>query len=119
MPLRPELQSIYDAIVAAHPDGLTLNQLSDELVSRPVTYADIDELIGALEDAGFDLDGPEPEVPPETLKAELKAVLLAARELSGDIGQRPSAQQLAERTGLAPTVVLRALRFGRAIARAR
>jgi hypothetical protein len=31
--LRPPLQAIFDAIRAAHPDGLTLDELSEELPS--------------------------------------------------------------------------------------
>jgi len=54
--LRPFLQEILDAILAAHPDGLTLNALSEELVNKPVTHADIEELIevrSALETLAF------------------------------------------------------------------
>ena len=109
MALRPFLQEILDAILAAHPDGLTLNALSEELVNKPVTHADIEELIGALEDKGIDLEGPEPPVRPE----ELFRVLTAARALVAETGARPSPEELAARTGLTPAVVRRVLRFGR------
>ena len=109
MALRPFLQEILDAILAAHQDGLTLNALSEELVNKPVTHADIEELIGALEEAGIDLEGPEPPVRPE----ELFRVLTAARALVAEKGARPSPEEIAERTGLTPAVVRRALRFGR------
>ncbi len=107
--LRPFLQDILDAILAAHPDGLTLNALSEELVNKPVTHADIEELIGAIEDAGIDLEGPEPPVRPE----ELFRVLTAARALVAEKGGRPSPEEIAARTGLTPVAVRRALRFGR------
>jgi hypothetical protein len=107
--LRPFLQEILDAILAAHPDGLTLNALSEELVNKPVTHADIDELIGALEEKGIDLEGPEPPVRPE----ELFRVLTAARALVAEKGARPSPEEIAARTGLTPAVVRRVLRFGR------
>ena len=109
MALRPFLQEILDAILAAHPDGLTLNMLSEELVNKPVTHADIEELIEAVEDAGIDLEAPEPPVRPE----ELFRVLTAARALVAEKGARPSPEEIAERTGLTPAVVRRALRFGR------
>ena len=109
MPVRPFLQEILDAILAAHPDGLTLNALSEELVNKPVTHADIEEMIGALEEAGIDLEGPEPPVRPE----ELFRVLTAARALVAEQRARPSPEEIAERTGLTPAVVRRALRFGR------
>ena len=112
MPLRPELQAIFDAIMKAHPEGLTLNQLSDELVTKPVSYADIDELIGALEEAGVDLDAPEPAATPE----ELARVLAAVRELAAETGKRPSAEEIAARTGLTPAAVRRALQLGRTAA---
>jgi hypothetical protein len=110
--LRPQLQAIFDALMAAHPNGLTLNALSEELVDKPVDYADIEELIGALEEAGVDLEGPEP--PPEP--QQLFQVLTAARALLSEIGRRPTTAELAERTGLPLTVVRRALRLGKSAA---
>jgi DNA-directed RNA polymerase sigma subunit (sigma70/sigma32) len=107
--LRPDLQELFDAIMAAHPDGLTLNMLSEELVKKPVTYADIEELIGALEEAGVDLEAPEAAARPE----ELFRVLTAARALAAETGKRPSPEEIAERTGLTAAAVRRALRFGR------
>src|SRR6266700_2135080 len=95
--LRPFLQEILDAILAAHPDGLTRNMLSEELVNKPVTHA------------GIDLEGPEPPARPE----ELFRVLTAARALLAEKGARPSPEEIAERTGLTPVAVRRALRFGR------
>jgi len=109
--LRPFLQEIFDAIMAAHPDGLTLNVLSEELVSRPVSYADIEELIGALEEAGVNLEGPEPPARPE----ELFRVLTAARALAAETGKRPSPEEIAGRTGLTAAAVRRALRLGRSV----
>jgi hypothetical protein len=107
--LRPKLQTIFDAIMAAHPDGLTLNTLSEELVDKPVDYAGVEELIGALEDAGVDLDGPDSPPPPE----QLIQVLAAARALAAETGRRPNIAELAARTGLTLTVVRQALRLGR------
>jgi hypothetical protein len=98
--------------MAAHPDGLTLDVLSEELSNKPVTYADIDELIGALEEVGVDLEGPEPPVRPE----ELFRVLTAARALVAETGKRPSADEIAERTGLSAAAVRRSLRSGRSVA---
>jgi len=109
MPLSPHLQPILDRIVAAHPDGLTLDELSEELIHQPVTYADIDEIIGALEEAGFDLEAPAPPTSPE----DLSRVLAAIRALTSETGKRPSSAEIAERTGMSPIAVRRALRFGR------
>ncbi len=111
MPLRPELQTILDALLAAHPDGLTLDDLSDVTWNKPLSYADIDELIGALEEAGVDLDKSEPQPPPE----ELMKVLAAARALTRETGKRPTVDEIATRAGLTAPTVLRALRLGRAL----
>lgn len=108
VPLAPSLQAIVDTIMAAYPDGLTLNELSEELSTRPVTYSDIDEIIGALEDAGIDLEAAEPAGRPE----DLLRVLTAARTLAAASGARPSAADIARHTGLTVAVVRRALRLG-------
>lgn len=109
MALSPHLQPIFDALMASHPAGLTLDELGEELLRKPVTFADIEELIGALEMAGIDLEGPSSPARPE----ELKAVLTAARALTAETGTRPSAAEIAMRSGLSPVIVRRALRLGR------
>lgn len=108
MALSPKLQAILDALMAAYPTGLTLNALSEELVDKPVDFGEVEELIGALEEAGVDLDGPEP--PPQP--AQLFEVLTAARALAAETGKRPTTAELAARTGLTLAVVRRALRLG-------
>jgi Sigma-70 region 3 len=107
--LSPHLRPLFGALLAAHPDGLSLDELGEELVRKPVTHADIEELIGALEEAGFDLAGPGPQARPE----ELARVLTAARALTAETGKRPTAAEIAERAGLSPIAVRRALRLGR------
>lgn len=109
MALSPHLQALFDALTASYPDGLSLDELSEELLYKPVTFADIEELIGALEAEGFDLEGPGSPAPPE----ELKAVLTAARELTTETGKRPTTVEIAERAKLSPIAVRRALRLGR------
>lgn len=111
MPLRPQLQEIFDEIMKAHPDGLTLDELGEELFRKPVTHADIDELIGALEDAGVDLDAPAAPASPD----ELRQVLLAVRALTAETGKRPSTEEIAARTGLTARAVRRALQLGRSV----
>jgi hypothetical protein len=112
VPLSPALQAIFDAIMKAHPDGLNLNQLSDELVNRPVSYPEIEQLIVALEEAGVNLEAPEPPARPE----DLVSALAAARALTAETGNRPSVEEIAARAGLTPAVVRRALQFGRSVA---
>jgi hypothetical protein len=112
VPLPPDLQVIFDELMKAYPDGLNLNQLSDELINRPVSYPEIELLIAALEEAGVDLEGPEPPVRPE----ELVSALAAARALTAETGKRPTVEEIAARAGLTAAVVRRALQFGRSVA---
>jgi hypothetical protein len=109
MGLSPHLQPIFDALMASYPDGLSLDELSEELLHKPVTFADIEELIGALEAEGVDLESPGSIAPPE----ELKLVLTTARELAQETGKRPSPVEISQRAGLSPIAVRRALRLGR------
>jgi hypothetical protein len=111
VPVRPHLQPLVEAILKAHPEGLTLDELSEELQARPLGYDEIDEIIGALEEAGVDLDAPARPPRPE----ELAQVLAAVRALSAEQGRRPTVPEIATRAGLTPTVVARALRFGRSL----
>ena len=96
----------------AHPNGLTLDELSDELANEPVGYAEIDEIIGALEDAGVDL-----AAEPPARAEDLAKVLAAVREHTTATGKRPTPAEIATRAGLAPAEVMRALRFGRSMGR--
>lgn len=109
MALSPHLQPLFDALRAAHPSGLTLDELGEELIRKPVTYADIEELIGALEAAGIDLEGPGTPARPE----ELARVLDSARAFAAEHGRRPTIAELADRAGLSPLVVRRALQLGK------
>jgi hypothetical protein len=111
MALSPELKIIFDGILAAHPDGPTLDELSEELISKQVTFADIEEIIGALEEAGFNLEGPGAPARPE----HLFRVLASARALAAETGKRPSTEDIAQRSGLTPAAVRRALRLGRSV----
>jgi hypothetical protein len=103
------LQPLVDGLIAAHPDGLSLDELGEELIREPVSFADVEEIIGALEAAGIDLEGAGPPAKPE----ELARVLTAARALTAEHGKRPTTIELAERAGLSPITVRRALRLGR------
>jgi hypothetical protein len=107
--LSAHLRPIFDALIAAHPNGLTLDELGEELIRKPVTYADIEELIGALEAAGIDLEGPGTPARPE----ELARVLDSARAFAAEHGRRPTIAELADRAGLSPIVVRRALHLGK------
>lgn len=97
--------------MAAHPQGLTLDQLSEELLRKPLGYAEIDELIGALEEAGVDLDLRQAPADPQ----ELVRVLAAVRALTEERGARPSLGEIAERAGMTVTAVRRVLQYGKSL----
>jgi hypothetical protein len=110
--LSPHLQPIFDALRSAHPNGLTLDELAEELLRKPVSYPDIEELIAALEADGIDLEGPSSPARPE----ELARVLDSARAFAAEHRRRPTVAELAERAGLSPLVVRRALHLGKSAA---
>jgi hypothetical protein len=107
--LPPDLSDLIQRLQAAHPEGLTLDELAEALEHTPLTYADVEVVVEALEDAGVLLEGAAPNASPE----QLVQVLAAARALAGESGESPSIQQIAERAGLSAAVVRRALRLGR------
>ena len=98
--------------MAAHPDGLTLDELSEELIRKPVSFADVEELIGALEAEGIDLEGPGTAARPE----DLVTVLGAVRAFTAEQGRRPTIVEIAERVALSPIIVRRALLLVRSAA---
>jgi hypothetical protein len=110
VPLRPELQDLFDAVRAAHPDGVRLDDLAAFLLDKPVTYADVETLIQEFSTIGIDLTAPEP-----ANQDDLVRVLAAARAIAAETGQRPSAAEIGARTNLSPLAVQRALRLGRSL----
>lgn len=113
--LSPHVQPIFDALEAAHPKGLTLDELAEELLRKPLTYADIEELISALEAAGLELEGPGTPASME----ELARVLDSARAFTAEHRRRPTVAELADRAGLSPIVVRRAVHLGKSAAHER
>lgn len=110
MPLSPELQTLFDAIRASHPEGVSLDDLAAFLLDKPVTYADVEALIDAFARIGVDLTTSEPDRP-----EELVHVLAAARAIAAETGQRATIAQIVARTNLSFVAVQRALRLGRAL----
>jgi hypothetical protein len=106
------VEPIFAALQAAHPEGLTLDELAEEVLRKPLSYPEIEELIVALEAAGIDLEGPSTPARPE----ELVRVLESARAFAADHGRRPTIIELADRAGLSPIVVRRALHLGKSAA---
>ncbi len=114
MELSSKVQPIFAALRAAHPEGLTLDELAEEILRKSLSYPEIEELIVALEAAGVDLEGPSTPASSE----ELARVLDATRTFVAEHGRRPTIAELADRAGLSPIVVRRALHLGKSAAQA-
>jgi hypothetical protein len=118
MALRPELQKVVEALLAAAPLGtgearVTLDQLGDALGAMTVSQDDIDDVMRAVERAGRRIVGPEGA----NNEAMLGVVLGVARALRTETGKVPTATQIAARAGVDEARVRHALALARVIAR--
>jgi hypothetical protein len=113
MPLAPALQAVLDDLAARGPGSLDLDDLADALAPHGASYADVEEMIEALEARGVLVE----RVEPGRLSDDLAQVLAAARALSGELGRRPTVDEIAPRAGLDGLAVRRALRFAAVLAR--
>lgn len=115
--LRAELQQIVERLLqesqAAGADQISLDQLGDAVGTLPVSTADVDLMIEALERAGRVVaagDKPRGE-------EHLHLVIRSIRELSASLGRRPTQQEIAEHTGLTQADVSHALQLTRIMQR--
>ncbi len=114
MPLNPELQELFDAVRALHPQGVSLDELAAFLLDKPVTYGDIEALIGEFAAQGEDLTASEPDRPEDLMR-----VLAAARAIATETASPPTVAAIAARTNLSLPSVLRALHLGRSLGKDR
>lgn len=113
MTLSPALKQILDTILASQRRPLTLDALADAIGMQAVSPADIDALMAALEERGIEVAAPEPGA----VSADLTQVLATARLLRVELGRKPSALEIASRSGLEHTAVRAALLFARVMSR--
>lgn len=104
--------AIVEEVRLAFPKGLSLDELAEHLLHKPVGYAEIEAIIGALEDAGVPLDVPPAAV--NNRAHNLGPVLTAARAWTAEHGKPPSVHELASHVGMTEDEVRQALEFGRA-----
>ncbi|MDB4942160.1 MAG: hypothetical protein JWP97_1694 [Labilithrix sp.] len=107
MALRPELQQIVDALLAASGASreVTLDAIGEAIGVRGVTSPEIDAMIAALEARGRKVSGPQGG----DGEQQLAAVVRAARELTPELGRKPTAAEIAARAGLTAEQVRHAL----------
>lgn len=105
--MRPELQSILDALLQASTASgeVRLDELGDAIGARAITSPEIDAMITALETAGRKVVGPAGGAGED----RLKAVVATARTLGPELGRKPTVAEIAARAGLTADEVRHAL----------
>jgi hypothetical protein len=107
MALRPELQTIVDALLARGEPLLPLDTVANGIGAAAVSAEDIDAIFAALEAAGCTVG--DPDAP--RASAHLGTVLKSARALKRELGRTPTAAQIADHAGITPQEVRLALLF--------
>ena len=113
--MRPEIQAIVDELLeASEPTKeLTLDAIGDAIGTQAITPPEIDELMATLESAGRIVLGPAGG----DGEKHLKAVVSTIRALTPELGRKPTAQEIAERSGLSILEVRHALALARVMQR--
>ena len=107
------IERIVRALLVAHGKTITLDQIGEAIGIQAVTPAQIEDIIYRLERAGRTVATPSGG----DGEASLKRVLDAARELTNELGLRPTVAQISERAGLEESHVRHALSLAKVIAR--
>jgi hypothetical protein len=113
--LRSELQQVTEQLLReSEASGhVTLDQIGDAIGARAVSYIDVDAVIDALESAGRVVEaGAKPRG-----EEHLQVIVRSIRELSLQLGRRPTQLEIAERTGLTQAEVSHALQLARIMQR--
>jgi hypothetical protein len=113
--LRTELEEIVELLLReSEASGqVALDQIGDAVGARAVSYVDVDAVISALEAAGRTVEaGAKPRG-----EEHLQLIIRSIRELSTELGKRPTQQQIADRTGLTQAEVSHALQLARIMQR--
>lgn len=111
--LRPELVAVAQTLLEQDGGTISLDRIADALGQLPVDSAEIDALFAWLEERGRVIGDASVGV----ASAALPKVLATARTLRGELGRVPKAQEIAERAGLEPDAVRRALLFAKILQR--
>lgn len=112
MPLRAELQSVVDALLAGRRPSLSLDEVAEAIGDLAVSSDEIDELLTAVE-THVTIDA-EPQV---GARESLGRVLASARVLKAELGRAPLPDEIAEHAGLSRESVRLALLYVRTLSR--
>jgi DNA-binding MarR family transcriptional regulator len=113
--LRSELQAVTEQLLRdSEASGhVSLDQIGDAIGARAVSISEVDAVIDVLERAGrIVAPGDKPRG-----EAHLQAVVRSIRELSAQLGRRPTQVEIAERAGLTQSEVSHALQLARIMQR--
>jgi 2-hydroxychromene-2-carboxylate isomerase len=113
--LRIELRVIVELLLRESETSgeVSLDQIGEAIGARAVSVNDVDLLVDALERAGRVVAaGSKPRG-----EEHLQLVVRSIRELSVQLGRRPSSLEIAERAGLTQAEVSHALQLARIMQR--
>lgn len=111
--LRPELQTIADALLSLEVPALSLDHVAEAIGTLRVTPDEIGELFDRLEAQGRPVD----DVQGPGAAELLGQVLITARALRQELGRAPQPREIAARSQLSLTLVQRGLWFARILQR--
>jgi len=111
--LRPDLVALAEKLLATGRSVLSLDEIAETLGATAIDSDEIDALFVFLETRGVAVGDPEVGF----ASAALPLVLKAARELRTELGRTPTPDEIANRSGLTPAAVRRALLFAQTLAR--
>lgn len=102
-----KIEKILRALLARHAgeDHIHLNDLAEVIGTQAVSQDEIEALVTELERRGFRV-GEEPD---ERDVAVMREVLASARRLQGELGRKPTVDEIAAAAGRPPHMVRRAL----------
>jgi hypothetical protein len=114
MSLRPDLLAVVHSLSLEYGTrgAIPLDALGEAIGTRAISAPEIEAMLDALERRGLTVSGPE-----GGLLQTLETVLATARGLVGDLGRRPTSQEIATRAGMTVDGVRAALRLGSVLGR--
>ncbi len=113
--MRDDLERVLaDLLAKSAEDGaVDIDDFAEAFGALAISNDDIEAVLIRYEGAGGILAAPEGGGGAE----RLRTVLVAARELTRELGRRPSAAEIATKTGLSVAHVRQALALGQAMGR--
>lgn len=113
--MKPELEEVLRELLAmSETEGeVSLDAVGEALGLHAISTDDVDAIMHALERAGRKVIGPEGGGGEE----RLRVVVATARTLVAELGRRPTAAEIADRSGLSAEQVRHALGLAKVMQR--